>query len=90
MGDAPLRHADPPDPGAFLDLPDYSTNLRDAWRVVARLDGQWTLSGQEGIGWEATFYSSTGGVDAKIVHVTATGDTAPQAICLAALAAAAK
>jgi hypothetical protein len=67
--------------------PDYTTDIAYAWAVVKKLVGEWTISGHAGLGWNAKFFSSTGGIDAVVVRVEASADTAPHAICLAALKA---
>lgn len=66
-------------------IPHYTRDVQAAWEVVSGLDGEWSIVGHEGVGWEAKFYSSTGGMDAVVVRVSATADTAPLAICLTAL-----
>lgn len=61
----------------FKILPHYSTDIAAAWEVVERVDDVFVLAGFPGapIGWSATFS----------VDFEASADTAPMAICLAAL-----
>lgn len=70
-------------------LQPYSTDIATAWDVVDKMSekGEWTLNGQERLGWTATFYASTGGMDAKVTRVEGTAETAAHSICLAALKA---
>lgn len=74
-------------PNRQCPVEHYSSDIAAAWEVVEKLDGEWKLQGHEGLGWEAGFDSSTGGMDAVIVSVEAMADTAPLAICVAALKA---
>jgi hypothetical protein len=74
-------------PSQYAPLPRYSSDIAAAWQIVGRMDGEWTITGHEGIGWTARFYSSTGGIAAVVVGVFAEAPTAPHAICLAALRA---
>lgn len=63
---------------------DYSTDIRAAMNVVEKLNRLWFEIGREnagGVRWDAIFYNDPDLKDS--VHVTA--DTAPLAICLAAL-----
>lgn len=89
LGDIPGRLEKDFYTGQLMPIPRYSNSIADAWEVVEKLSkrGEWTLFGQEGIGWEAKFYSSTGGMDAVVTRVSALENTAPLAICLAALKA---
>jgi hypothetical protein len=65
-------------------LPPYSTSIAAAWKVVEKLMkgkrnvGVWSEDGK----WEATIEEYDGG----LIEHTAVADTAPLAICLAALA----
>jgi hypothetical protein len=63
-------------------IPHYSTDIAAAWLVVDGLMAQGLsfLLGKESVVWRARFYKGDGGV-------TMPGDTAPHAICLAALKA---
>jgi hypothetical protein len=71
----------------FQPFPRYSTSIADAWEVVSKLDGEWTIEGQEEVGWISSFYSSTGGIDAIVIRESSSAITAPHAICLTALKA---
>lgn len=68
----------------------YSTDIASAWQVVEKLYENYivnikgTNTGNKGSTWKGIFYVSVTG---KGVSVTAQSDTAPHAICLAALEA---
>lgn len=73
-------------------VPDYSTDIADAWRVIERMirEGQkfWQLDslGFEGERWRVCF-ARGGDTDDVRQWIPAVADTAPHAICLAALKA---
>ena len=75
-----------------LVLPRFSTDIAAAWTVIERLcpdhDGEFHLErnvdGHQGTGWEAHFGYHTGN---SCRNVYANADTAPLAICRAALRA---
>lgn len=95
--------------GVASMVPDYSTNIGDAWMVVEKLKN--VICSGEGFrpefelicsednidaqGWQAVFYDRHGsgawhdykGRDKEWPHFSAYGETAPHAICLAALKA---
>ena len=73
---------------ADWEPPEYSTDISAAWEVVNKLsggfyfsiDGQWRSQLTGKISWRSRFKPS---LDAPYIS----GDTAPHAICLAALKA---
>jgi hypothetical protein len=85
MGLQPLRREVPPDPGAFLDLPHYSTDIAAAWEVVEKLTGR----RDKDIGFALTVNPGTIGTSFSALdgteHWHVNASTAPLAICLAAL-----
>lgn len=95
QGDVVPSLADPkwvqagPDRGwEMVFLPNYSTDIAAAWKVVEKMRETpkpffslaWYISGR----WGAAFLGHDDGTDAEMA------DTAPHAICLAALRAVAK
>ena len=60
----------------------YSTDIAAAWKVVEKL-GIWVCPSDNAHGWQAGWYYNTDPGDTAGSY----GDTAPRAICLAALAA---
>jgi hypothetical protein len=79
------------DADALIEVPRYSTRIDDAWRVVEHLatGGLWldSLEGKWEEMWRCTFgqHALEPGYGQRYHQGTA--DTAPHAICLAALAA---
>lgn len=77
-------------PFLAANFPSYSTDITAAWEVVDRLssDGSWVLHGQEGLGWEAELnYQNGRFLQNEDTVSIGRGNTAPHAICLAALKA---
>jgi len=71
--------------GKSLDIPHYSTDLTDAWEVVEKMGNYLFACGRNDNGmWEACFFSVNSGIG-KLSE--GHGDTAPSAICRAALKA---
>lgn len=63
--------------GCYI-VPNYSSDITAAWEVVEKMEGEWfNLSAASPKGWYAAF----GSPDNESTY----GDTAPLAICLAAL-----
>lgn len=64
---------------AFVTIPEYSTNIVAAWEVVEKIKTKFIEIWYDGKKWVCEI-----GVHD---HITATAETAPHAICLAALLA---
>lgn len=76
----------PPDqPGGFqyvLTVPPYSGKIEAAWKVVEKLRASWNIKqSSNASGWYFGLFKET-----KVYHF-GQAETAPHAICLAALAA---
>lgn len=81
QGYPPKEEAD----GVPFEIPYYSTDIAAAWEVVNRMKNYFFVCGRTDEGrWEAIFYPVNSGVG-KLSE--AHGDTAPSAICRAALKA---
>lgn len=83
-GKTEIRHYSIPTPGdwAFTMLPHYSTDIKAAWEVVEKLGYGWNIDKGNDTEHEFVVYFSNPEGQWKAV-----GDTAPHAICLAALKA---
>lgn len=66
------------DPNGWEVVPNYSTDIADAWEVVEKQKPNWLSLDGCGSEWNVTFH------DSENIWV-ANSDTAPMAICLAAL-----
>lgn len=65
-------------------LPCYSTDIAAAWALVEQVRGEWDLKSRAS-GWRACLAVPVGPSANK--YVEADGETAPHAICLAAMGA---
>jgi len=75
------------EPVAIMNAPHYSTDLNAAWQVVEKmqtLSWTFTVSGLRAHIWKAEFMKRTGNVMQDLLS-SDSADTAPRAICLAAL-----
>ena len=79
---------------ATCELPDYQGSIADAWLVVEKMreDGfvVWIDNSEIADGnWEVHFqmFTDSGPTEALVVYGSAITDTAPEAICRAALVA---
>ena len=71
----------------IMTLPRYSTDIAAAWTIISKLDGQWTLDGQDGIGWDVSYVEASMREDRYEKPFRSNAGTAPNAVCLAALKA---
>jgi hypothetical protein len=77
------------DEEAWLNLlcPHYSTDIAAAFEIPKKLDGQWTITGQHGIGWSVEFVEASMREDRWENPFKASAETISHAISLAALKA---
>ena len=92
-GEPPGQTGDP-DMVFTQPLPDYPNDIAAAWQVVEKIDAgsyRWRLASKHcrsgHVWWTATLDKYLGAVNGWKEMVYAPGDTAPEAICKAALLA---
>ena len=76
--------------GSSDEVDHYSTSIADAWEVVEKIRGDgrwWQITDCEEEGWHASAWRTVTENDAPVCECDAVADTAPMAICLAALKA---
>lgn len=81
------EHNDTDDEGGYQWLKNYSEEIAAAWEVINKVDGQWTLDGQEQVGWVVSLVEASMREDRYESPFKASAETAPLAICFAALKA---
>jgi Phage ABA sandwich domain len=67
-------------------IPDYSTDISDAWKVVEKVDNRNGVAREMGV-LTASISRYDNGYTVRFFNSGVTADTAPLAICLAALKA---
>lgn len=60
-------------------LPQFSTSIRDAWKVLDKMQDEWS--------WEISCYTTSHETDVRIGKGLYTSKSVPEAICKAALLA---